>query len=74
MMDFNLYEEIRQSLKDAIKFESNEEELRLGYEHCANRCKNYMNCVDIIKNEPNCRVKCIHFSMLQNKIKEIDNK
>ena len=71
-MDFNLFQEIKQSLEDAIKFESNE--LLLKYDHCKKYCKNYMNCVDIIKNESNCIVKCIRFGALKNKIKEIDNK
>lgn len=71
-MNFNLFQEIKQSLEDAIKFESNE--LLLGYDYCVNHCKNCMNCVDIIKNEPNCIVKCIRFGALKNKIKEVDNK
>ena len=68
-MDFNLFQEIKQSLEDAIKFESNEKELLLGYDYCVNNCKNCKNCIDIIKNEPNCIVKCIRFGTLENKIK-----
>ena len=74
IMDFNLYQEIKQSLEDAIKFESNEEELLLRHDYCVNHCKNYINCVDIITNKSAYIVKCIHFGALKNKIKEIDNK
>ena len=71
-MEFNLFQEIKQSLEDAIKFES--KELFLGYDHCVNHCKNCINCIDIIKNKPNCVVKCINFGALKNKMKEINNK
>ena len=71
---FNLYQEIKQALEDAIKFESNKEEFLLGYNYCINYCKTCEKCINIIKNEPNWIVKCIRFGALKNKIKEIDNK
>ena len=71
---FNLYQEIKQALEDAIKFESNKEELLFEYDYCVNHCKYYTSCVSIIKNRHNSMVSCIHFCALKNKIKEIDNK